>query len=154
MRAVAADRGRADDRARRDRAGGHHRTAPLADAADRHRGHDRDPRPRRALEHRRPSCGFLRGRGRRDLRGFDGVHEPDPPVHGGAARRGAARQRARRDRPQADARHAPSAGEWAQGCRFNPRCEYAQRTCYIDQPKLLEFTPGHEVACHVRGVAS
>ncbi|CAG7608733.1 ABC transporter ATP-binding protein [Leucobacter soli] len=48
----------------------------------------------------------------------------------------------------------PSAGEWAQGCRFNPRCEYAQRTCYIDQPKLLEFTPGHEVACHVRGVAS
>ncbi len=48
----------------------------------------------------------------------------------------------------------PSAGEWAEGCRFNPRCEYAERSCYLKQPKLLEFAPDHKVSCHVRGIES
>ncbi len=48
----------------------------------------------------------------------------------------------------------PAAGEWAEGCRFNPRCDYVERQCYVIDPVLLEATPGHQVACHVRGASS
>ena len=48
----------------------------------------------------------------------------------------------------------PSAGEWAEGCRFNPRCEYAERSCYLKRPQLTEFAGDHRVACHVRGSAA
>lgn len=48
----------------------------------------------------------------------------------------------------------PSAGEWAEGCRFNPRCGYVERQCYSAQPALTESAPGHLVSCHVRGTAS
>ena len=34
------------------------------------------------------------------------------------------------------------------GCRFNPRCPYAKDICREEEPKLLEATPGHRVACH------
>jgi oligopeptide/dipeptide ABC transporter ATP-binding protein len=34
------------------------------------------------------------------------------------------------------------------GCRFNPRCAYAQDVCRHDEPDLLEVEPGHFVACH------
>lgn len=48
----------------------------------------------------------------------------------------------------------PAAGEWVEGCRFNPRCAYAERACFVKRPPLLEAQPGHRVACHVRGVTS
>ncbi len=48
----------------------------------------------------------------------------------------------------------PSAGEWPEGCRFNPRCAYVERQCYSVHPVLSESEPGHLVACHVRGAAS
>ena len=38
--------------------------------------------------------------------------------------------------------HPPS------GCRFHPRCPYAKEICSIEEPKLRELRPGHEVACH------
>ena len=34
------------------------------------------------------------------------------------------------------------------GCRFAPRCRYAQERCWVDEPPLLEAaTPGHSYAC-------
>jgi oligopeptide/dipeptide ABC transporter ATP-binding protein len=34
------------------------------------------------------------------------------------------------------------------GCRFHPRCSYAQSKCAEDVPILEEWTPEHSVACH------
>lgn len=34
------------------------------------------------------------------------------------------------------------------GCRFHPRCPYAQQICTDQTPPLLEFRPGHYAACH------
>lgn len=34
------------------------------------------------------------------------------------------------------------------GCRFNPRCAYAQKACLEQEPQLLEVETGHWMACH------
>jgi peptide/nickel transport system ATP-binding protein len=34
------------------------------------------------------------------------------------------------------------------GCRFNPRCPYAQQLCKDSVPEYREIEPGHFVACH------
>jgi oligopeptide/dipeptide ABC transporter ATP-binding protein len=34
------------------------------------------------------------------------------------------------------------------GCRFHPRCSYAQPICTEKVPPLVEFEPGHFAACH------
>jgi len=34
------------------------------------------------------------------------------------------------------------------GCRFNPRCPYAEDNCKVDEPALTEVKPGHWVSCH------
>jgi peptide/nickel transport system ATP-binding protein len=34
------------------------------------------------------------------------------------------------------------------GCRFAPRCPFAQPVCHITEPPILEIVPGHRVACH------
>jgi len=34
------------------------------------------------------------------------------------------------------------------GCRFHPRCPYAQAICSEEEPLLRELRPGHEAACH------
>ena len=33
-------------------------------------------------------------------------------------------------------------------CRFAERCQYATERCFKEMPKLLELSPGHQVACH------
>jgi peptide/nickel transport system ATP-binding protein len=35
------------------------------------------------------------------------------------------------------------------GCRFHPRCKYALEICRKEEPKYLEVTKGHFVACHL-----
>ena len=42
----------------------------------------------------------------------------------------------------------PSAINPPPGCRFNPRCPYAEETCTKENPSLREIAPGHFVACH------
>ena len=37
------------------------------------------------------------------------------------------------------------------GCRFAPRCEYAQEKCFAEDPALAEQTDGHYCACHFCG---
>lgn len=34
------------------------------------------------------------------------------------------------------------------GCRFHPRCPYAQERCRVEEPKLVEMRDGHWAACH------
>lgn len=42
----------------------------------------------------------------------------------------------------------PSAVHPPAGCRFNPRCRYAEDVCRTDEPILRELIPGHWAACH------
>ncbi len=34
------------------------------------------------------------------------------------------------------------------GCRFHPRCPYADERCRAEKPELTELAPGHLCACH------
>jgi len=34
------------------------------------------------------------------------------------------------------------------GCRFHPRCQFAESICSEKVPPLVEFEPGHFAACH------
>ena len=44
----------------------------------------------------------------------------------------------------------PSAANIPKGCRFHPRCIYAQPECFenVDDPELVEDSNGHYVACY------
>jgi len=42
----------------------------------------------------------------------------------------------------------PNLIEPPSGCRFHPRCDYAEQICKEDVPVLEEIEPGHFVACH------
>jgi peptide/nickel transport system ATP-binding protein len=41
----------------------------------------------------------------------------------------------------------PSSDRQPKGCRFAPRCPFADRRCAEEQPPLREMSPGHDVAC-------
>jgi oligopeptide/dipeptide ABC transporter ATP-binding protein len=34
------------------------------------------------------------------------------------------------------------------GCRFHPRCPFAQPICSTDEPKMIEYRPGQFASCH------
>ncbi len=124
--AQAADRRRADDGARRHRAGGHPAAARPAAPRARALGRPDHARPRRDVGDRRPRLDLLRGPGRRVRL-----------ARGGPARRRAIRTRARcstrcrtrrlaQDKPLvAIAGAPPSPGAIPTGCAFHPRCTYA-----------------------------
>jgi peptide/nickel transport system ATP-binding protein len=42
----------------------------------------------------------------------------------------------------------PSAVRVPSGCRFHPRCPYAEEICKTTEPELLEIKSGHWSACH------
>jgi oligopeptide/dipeptide ABC transporter ATP-binding protein len=42
----------------------------------------------------------------------------------------------------------PSAINPPPGCRFNPRCPYAEEVCTREDPPLLQIAPSHLAACH------
>jgi oligopeptide/dipeptide ABC transporter ATP-binding protein len=42
----------------------------------------------------------------------------------------------------------PSAINPPTGCKFHPRCPYAEKICEEKDPELREIAPGHMVACH------
>ncbi len=45
----------------------------------------------------------------------------------------------------------PSPLRFPQGCKFHPRCPYAQERCKTEEPALREIRPGHQVRCHFAG---
>jgi oligopeptide/dipeptide ABC transporter ATP-binding protein len=45
---------------------------------------------------------------------------------------------------------APVAGEVASGCSFHPRCQYAQGSCGLNEPELIDVVPEWSAACPVR----
>ncbi|UJA20819.1 ABC transporter ATP-binding protein [Thermoleophilia bacterium SCSIO 60948] len=42
----------------------------------------------------------------------------------------------------------PGPGEMPRGCRFAPRCPYAEARCRDEDPALREVAPAHASACH------
>ena len=42
----------------------------------------------------------------------------------------------------------PSPEEIPGGCRFHPRCSWAQPLCATNFPPLVEISSGHSVTCH------
>lgn len=45
----------------------------------------------------------------------------------------------------------PTIQQNIQGCKFNPRCEFAMNICSNEIPQLMEITPDHYCACHLQG---
>jgi peptide/nickel transport system ATP-binding protein len=43
----------------------------------------------------------------------------------------------------------PSPIDIPTGCRFHPRCPFAEPRCRAEVPALRELAPGHRVACHL-----
>jgi peptide/nickel transport system ATP-binding protein len=43
----------------------------------------------------------------------------------------------------------PSPVDVPAGCRFHPRCPFAEPRCRVEVPVLRELAPGHRVACHL-----
>ncbi len=41
----------------------------------------------------------------------------------------------------------PSPNNQPKGCRFAPRCPFADRRCAVEPPPLRDIAPGHQVAC-------
>jgi oligopeptide/dipeptide ABC transporter ATP-binding protein len=48
----------------------------------------------------------------------------------------------------------PSPVNTPAGCRYHPRCPFAERRCYEQEPGLIEVTRGHFAACHFPGRAA
>jgi oligopeptide/dipeptide ABC transporter ATP-binding protein len=53
--------------------------------------------------------------------------------------------------PQPIAGSPPDMARPPAGCRFHPRCPWAQPVCATDVPALREIAPNHRSACHFAG---
>jgi oligopeptide/dipeptide ABC transporter ATP-binding protein len=56
-------------------------------------------------------------------------------------------------RPPVLASEPPSPIDVPAGCRFHPRCPFAEARCRSEPPRLRALAPGHRVACHLAGQA-
>ena len=45
----------------------------------------------------------------------------------------------------------PDPANLPEGCKFNPRCPYADERCRAEEPSVVEMSPGHLVRCHYCG---
>ena len=148
LRAQAAVRRRAHHRARRDRPGADPQPAGPPAARAEHGDDPRHPRPRRGRRPGRRHRGHVRRADRREGPDRHAVPQRAHAVHRGAAavdpeaRRAPPRPAAGHPRPPAAARRTRP-----QGCRFAPRCPYAQAKCHAEAPPLVESEPGHEYRC-------
>ena len=43
----------------------------------------------------------------------------------------------------------PSGLDIPTGCRFHPRCPYAEDICRKEEPETIQIDKNHEVACHL-----
>jgi oligopeptide/dipeptide ABC transporter ATP-binding protein len=43
----------------------------------------------------------------------------------------------------------PSPADPPPGCKFHPRCRYAQDVCSVEDPEWREVSDDHWVACHL-----
>jgi peptide/nickel transport system ATP-binding protein len=43
--------------------------------------------------------------------------------------------------------NVPRPGSIVQGCRFAPRCESVMQTCHVQDPELIQISPGHQCRC-------
>jgi oligopeptide/dipeptide ABC transporter ATP-binding protein len=59
-----------------------------------------------------------------------------------------------RIRPPRVGGDVPSALAMPAGCRFHPRCPHVMEICRTVEPKPVQPSPGHIVACHLVGAAS
>ena len=69
----------------------------------------------------------------RRIEGLEASTEPDPEAPGGTT---------------AVTGEPPSPINPPSGCRFHPRCTYADSQCETDEPQLRSMGEGHIVACH------
>ena len=122
----AADRRRADDRARRDDPGADPARAAGAARGDGRGDHPGHARPRRRRRHRRPRARHVRGAGGRAGHAGRALLRPAAPVHVGAAGLDRARSTATaRARLPAIPGSPPSLLAPPPGCHFRPRCPHA-----------------------------
>jgi peptide/nickel transport system ATP-binding protein len=56
------------------------------------------------------------------------------------------RQKSRRIVLEGD---VPSPADPPSGCKFHPRCRYAEAVCSQRRPELVDLDQGHHVACHL-----
>ena len=137
----AADRRRADHRARRDRAGPGARLMRRLQERVRHRDHPDHPRPGRGRRDGRRGRGDVRrdghGASRRAATCSTATTTRTPrgcwPRCPASAPRGPARRRSRGT--------PPSLIDLPTGCPFHPRCPYAFDRCVRATPPLLDGRP-------------
>ena len=46
--------------------------------------------------------------------------------------------------------NVPNPLAFPEGCKFWPRCSFAEETCKVNEPLLEDMKPGHTVACHFK----
>ena len=138
----AADRRRADHRARRDDPGADPRADARAAAASSACDHADHARPRRRRRTRRRRRGDVRGQGGRARRRCSGCS----PRRGTPTRRACCARCRRSTSARAPAARpstarCPSALAMPQGCRFHPRCALARDVCRDAEPPLVGDAP-------------
>ena len=55
----------------------------------------------------------------------------------------------RREKLEAISGQVPDPKRWPSGCRFHPRCPYAEKRCFEEEPPMEQKLPGHTAACWV-----